>query len=81
MTAVQLRRSHQLCNDSGMFTGARACMIVTLLAMPRWLWALIIILIILVFIVPDPEGAGEFLGEAIDALIAFFKAIADSVTL
>ena len=56
-------------------------MIVTLLAMPRWLWALIIILIILVFIVPDPVGAGEFLGEAIDALIAFFKAIADSVTL
>ena len=56
-------------------------MIVTLLAMPRWLWVLIIILIILVFVVPDPEGTGEFLGEAIDALIAFFKAIADSVTL
>jgi hypothetical protein len=54
-------------------------MIVTLLAMPRWLWALIIILIILVFIVPNPVETGEFLGNAFDALIAFFKAIADSV--
>ena len=55
-------------------------MIVTLSAMPRWLWALIIILIILVFIVPNPVGAGEFLGDVFDSLIAFFKAIASSVT-
>ena len=55
-------------------------MIVTLSAMPRWLWALIIILIILVFIGPNPVGAGEFLGDVFDSLIAFFKAIASSVT-
>ncbi len=54
-------------------------MIVTLLAMPRWLWALIIILIILVFIIPNPEGTGTFLGDAVDSLIAFFRSFANSI--
>jgi hypothetical protein len=47
--------------------------------MPRWVVALIVILIILVFILPNPGGAGTFLGNAIDGLILFFRSIGQNV--
>jgi hypothetical protein len=48
--------------------------------MPRWLWALIIILIILVFIIPNPVGTGNFLGNAVDSLVTFFRSVGNSVS-
>ena len=47
--------------------------------MPRWLVALIIILIIFVFILPNPAGTGSFLGNAVDALVVFFRSIGNSI--
>jgi hypothetical protein len=48
--------------------------------MPRWLWALIIILIILVFIIPNPEGTGSWLGNAINSIVIFFQSLGNSVS-
>ncbi len=47
--------------------------------MPRWVVALIVILIILVFIIPNPAGTGTYLGNAIDALVVFFRSIGQNV--
>ena len=47
--------------------------------MPRWVVALIVILIIVVFILPNPTGTGTFLGNAVDSLVTFFRAIGNSV--
>jgi hypothetical protein len=47
--------------------------------MPRWLVALIIILIIVIFILPNPTGTGTFLGNAVDSIVVFFRAIGNSV--
>ena len=47
--------------------------------MPRWLVALIIIFIIIVFILPNPAGTGTFLGNAVDSIVVFFRAIGNSV--
>ncbi|WP_219417379.1 hypothetical protein [Pseudonocardia nigra] len=41
--------------------------------MPRWLWGLIVLIVILLFIVPDPSGAGTVLGNAITALVTFIR--------
>ena len=49
--------------------------------MPRWVVALIIILVIIVFILPNPAGTGAYLGNAIDSLVVFFRSIGDSVTV
>ena len=48
--------------------------------MPRWLVALIVILIIIIFILPNPAGTGTFLGNAIDSLVVFFRSIGTAVT-
>ena len=40
--------------------------------MPRWVVALIIILVIVVFVLPNPTGTGNFLGTC-------FRAIGNSV--
>jgi hypothetical protein len=48
--------------------------------MPRWLVALIIILIIVVFILPNPAGTGTFLGNAVDSMVVFFRSISNAVT-
>ena len=40
----------------------------------------IIILVIVVFILPDPTGAGTFLGNAVDSMVTFFRAIGNSVS-
>jgi hypothetical protein len=49
--------------------------------MPRWVVALIVILIIIVFILPNPAGSGTFLGTAVNDLVTFFRSIGNSVTL
>ena len=46
--------------------------------MPRWLVALIIILVIVIFILPNPTGTGTFLGNAVDSIVVFFRAIGNS---
>jgi hypothetical protein len=48
--------------------------------MPRWLVALIIILIIVVFILPNPAGTGSFLGNAVDSMVVFFRSMSNAVT-
>jgi hypothetical protein len=53
--------------------------VATLFPMPRWLVALIIILIVVVFILPNPTGTGSFLGNAVDSIVVFFRAIGNSV--
>ena len=47
--------------------------------MPRWLVALIVILIIVIFILPNPQGTGTFLGNTVDSLVTFFRSIGNSV--
>jgi hypothetical protein len=47
--------------------------------MPRWVVALIIILIFLVFIIPNPAAVGTYIGNAIDALVVFFRSIGQNV--
>jgi hypothetical protein len=49
--------------------------------MPRWLVALIIILLIVVFVLPNPAGSGTFLGTAVNDLVTFFRSIGNSVAL
>ncbi len=53
--------------------------VATLVPMPRWLVALIVILIIVIFILPNPQGTGTFLGNAVDSLVTFFRSIGNSV--
>ena len=48
--------------------------------MPRWVVALIVILIIIVFIIPNPAGTGAYIGNAIDALVVFFRNIGTNAT-
>jgi hypothetical protein len=47
--------------------------------MPRWVVALIIILIIVVFVLPNPAGTGSFIGNAVDSMVVFFRSIGNSV--
>jgi hypothetical protein len=49
--------------------------------MPRWVVALIIILIIVVFILPNPAGTGAFLGNAVDSIVVFFRSIGSNVNV
>ena len=47
--------------------------------MPRWVWALITIIIIFVFILPNPAAVGTYSGNAIDSIVIFFRSIGTSV--
>ena len=47
--------------------------------MPRWVVALIVILVILVFILPNPAATGTWIGNAIDSMVVFFRSIGTSV--
>ena len=47
--------------------------------MPRWVVALIVILIILVFILPNPGPTGTYIGNAIDSIVVFFRSIGSNV--
>lgn len=48
--------------------------------MPKWLWGLLIILLIVIFIIPDPAGSGSFVGNAIESIIIFFRRIGTEIT-
>jgi hypothetical protein len=48
--------------------------------MPRWLSVLIILILIAAFVVPDPAAAGAAVGNAIDALIVFFRSLGTAAT-
>jgi hypothetical protein len=41
---------------------------------------LIIILVIVIWIVPDPAGAGAAVGNAIDSMIIFFRSLGQAAT-
>jgi hypothetical protein len=44
-------------------------------SMPKWAWGLIIVLILLIWVVPNPAAAGAAVGNAFQALIIFFRSI------
>jgi hypothetical protein len=48
--------------------------------MPRGLSVLLILIFLFAFVVPDPAAAGAWVGNAIDALIVFFRSISTAVT-
>ena len=48
--------------------------------MPRWLGALILLIVLFAFVLPDPAAAGAAVGNAIDALIVFFQSLGTAVT-
>jgi hypothetical protein len=52
----------------------------TLDGMPRWVWGLIIILVIIIWIDPNPAGAGAAVGNAIDSMITFFRSLGQAAT-
>jgi len=41
--------------------------------MPKWVWVLIILIVVLLFVVPDPAGSGTVLGNAVTALVTFIR--------
>jgi len=47
--------------------------------MPRWLWAFIIAVVIVAFILPDPAVAGATVGNAMESIINFFRSMAAAV--
>jgi hypothetical protein len=47
--------------------------------MPRWVWALLLIILIFVFILPNPAAVGTWIGNAIDSIVIFFRSIGTSV--
>ena len=47
--------------------------------MPRWAWALIFLIIIFVFILPNPAAVGTYIGNAIVSIVIFFRSIGTSV--
>ena len=47
--------------------------------MPRWLSILVILILFAAFVVPNPAAAGAAVGNAINALIVFFKSMGTAV--
>ena len=47
--------------------------------MPKWAWWTIIILILLLFVIPNPTRSGTAVGDAFSAVAQFFRSIAASV--
>ncbi|GAA4684754.1 hypothetical protein GCM10023215_19580 [Pseudonocardia yuanmonensis] len=43
--------------------------------MPRWVWGVIIVLVILIWVVPNPAAAGAAVGNAFQALVVFFRSL------
>jgi hypothetical protein len=48
--------------------------------MPRWLWTLIVLIVLAAFILPNPASAGATVGNAIESLIIFFQSMATAAT-
>ena len=49
--------------------------------MPRWLVYLLALLILFVFVLPNPVQAGYAVGNAVDSVIIFFRNVADEVDI
>jgi hypothetical protein len=49
-------------------------------AMAKWFWNLFWILVVLAFIIPNPEAAGAAVGNAISAFFTFFVTAVDAAT-
>jgi len=47
--------------------------------MPRWLSVLIVLILLVAFVLPDPAAAGAAVGNAIDAIIVFFRSLGTAV--
>jgi hypothetical protein len=47
--------------------------------MPKWLWGLIILIILLAFVIPNPTGTGTALGNAIGAFVSFITSTIRSI--
>jgi hypothetical protein len=39
--------------------------------MPRWVWGLIVIIVLLAFIIPNPVGTGHAVGNAVSSVVHF----------
>ena len=48
--------------------------------MPRWLWTLIVLIILAAFILPNPAGAGAAVGTAVESLVTFFQSMVTAAT-
>ena len=48
--------------------------------MPRWLGVLIFLILLFVFVLPDPAAAGAWIGNAIDAFVVFFRSLGTAAT-
>ena len=48
--------------------------------MPRWLWVLTVLILLAVFVLPDPAAAGTAVGNAIDGLVTFFRSFGTAAT-
>lgn len=48
--------------------------------MPRWLWTLIVLIILAAFILPNPAGAGATVGTAVESLVIFFQSMVTAAT-
>jgi hypothetical protein len=49
--------------------------------MSRWLWAFIIVVVIVALILPDPTDAGATAGNAMESIIIFFQGVAAALGL
>lgn len=48
--------------------------------MPRWAWGLIVVLVLLIWVIPNPAAAGAAVGNAFQAMIIFFRSIGTAAT-
>jgi LPXTG-site transpeptidase (sortase) family protein len=47
--------------------------------MPRWLTGLLVLLLLLLFVLPNPTAAGNWVGNAIDSTVLFFRSAGNEV--
>ncbi len=47
--------------------------------MPRWLTGLLVLLILLFLVLPNPVSAGNTTGNAVDSMVVFFRSLANEV--
>jgi hypothetical protein len=48
--------------------------------MPKWFWGFFWFLVLIVFIIPDPAGAGATVGKAFSAFVTFIATTVDVAT-
>lgn len=47
--------------------------------MPRWLTTLLVLLLLIVFVLPNPASAGNAAGNAVDSLVVFVRSIGNEI--